>query len=104
MQLIPLHRAPPSSPTVERPAEPHRFTLTSLKAGWSLSRRDGHQADLLFADLAGALAFARNIAGGRAADIELWVDGLYVFVQQTEGWPHRITGAARQPSRWRRRR
>jgi hypothetical protein len=43
-----------------------------------------------FRDLAAALSFARNDSGAEEADIELWVDGLYIFVHQSRGWPHRL--------------
>ncbi len=47
-----------------------------------------------FRDLAAALAFARDDSGAGEADIEFWVDGLYIFVHQKRGWPHRLCAPA----------
>jgi hypothetical protein len=104
MRLIPFHRAAaaPKSPG-PRPSAPRRFTLSCQRAGWLLSADGTGTTQLQFADLAAALAHARDIAGGKPSDIELWADGLYVFIHQTEGWPHRITRAAPPPRRSHRR-
>jgi hypothetical protein len=52
-----------------------------------------------FPDLAAALSFARDDASAEEADIELWVDGLYIFVHQSRGWPHRLCAPATSASR-----
>ena len=43
-----------------------------------------------FGDLPTALSFARADAKAGEADIELWIEGLYIFVHQDEGWPRPI--------------
>jgi hypothetical protein len=50
-----------------------------------------------FDDLASALAFARAEAEEKSADIELLVDGLYIFIHQPEGWPHAVCAPPRSP-------
>jgi hypothetical protein len=52
-----------------------------------------------FLDLAAALSFARDDSGAEEADIELWVDGLYIFVHQSRGWPHRLCAPATSAGR-----
>ena len=47
-----------------------------------------------FRDLAAALSFARDDAGAGEAEIELWVEGLYIFVHQARGWPQRLCAPA----------
>jgi hypothetical protein len=47
-----------------------------------------------FHDLAAALSFARDDSGAGEADIELHVDGFYIFVHQSRGWPHRLCAPA----------
>jgi hypothetical protein len=66
----------------------HRFSMTSDARGmWTLTGAAGKEA-LHFCDLPDAVEFARKEARGGEADIELWADGLYMFVHQEEGWPH----------------
>lgn len=70
--------------------EVRRFSLRYDAPGpWILSgaRSEGC---VHFSDLAAALSFARNDASAEEADIELWVDGLYIFVHQSRGWPHHL--------------
>jgi hypothetical protein len=74
--------------------EIRRFSLRCDALGpWILSgaRCEG---SVRFRDLAAALAFARDDSGAEEADIELWVDGLYIFVHQARGWPHRLCAPA----------
>lgn len=72
-----------------------RFCFTRDAAGiWTLTGAS-HEPAVQFSDLAVALSYARQDAGAAEADIELWVDGFYAFVHQTEGWPHRICAPAR---------
>ena len=52
------------------------------------------QTSIRFRDLAAALSFARDDADAGEADIELWVEGLYIFVRQTRGWPQRLCAPA----------
>ena len=51
-----------------------------------------------FYNLPEALSFARADAEDGEADLELWIDGLYIFVHQDKGWPHRICNMAAAPS------
>jgi len=48
-------------------------------------------AAVQFDSLTTALASARVTAAEAEADIEIWMDGFYVFVHQPQGWPRRIT-------------
>ena len=67
-----------------------RFRFTRDVTGtWILTGIAGQPA-VHFSDLAVAISYARQDADAAEADIELWADGFYVFVHQTEGWPHRI--------------
>ena len=81
-------------PTLARDQRP-RFCFTRNTAGiWTLTGASREPA-IQFSDLAVAISFAREDASAAEADIELWVDGFYAFVHQTEGWPHRICAPAR---------
>lgn len=67
-----------------------RYSLRCEPSGcWTLTGALGGN-HIEFDDLRTALSFARADAHGGAADLELWVDGLYIFVHQAQGWPHRI--------------
>jgi len=70
--------------------ETRRFAVRYDAPGpWILS--GARSADVMqFPDLAAALSFARDDSGAGEADIELWIDGLYIFVHQSRGWPHRL--------------
>lgn len=75
-----------------RPRLRRRFSLRCDRAGnWILT---GALSDefVQFTDLPAALSFARADADAGEADIELWVDGLYIFVHQAKGWPHPLCG------------
>jgi len=48
-------------------------------------------AAVQFDNLTTALASARVTAADAEADIDIWMDGLYMFVHQPQGWPRRIT-------------
>jgi hypothetical protein len=48
-------------------------------------------AAVQFDSLTAALASARVTAADAEADIDIWMDGLYMFVHQPQGWPRRIT-------------
>ena len=48
-------------------------------------------AAVQFDSLTTALASARVTAADAEADIEIWMDGLYMFMHQPQGWPRRIT-------------
>jgi hypothetical protein len=66
----------------------HRFSLICDARGmWTLTGAAGKKP-LHFCDLPEAVEFARKDACGGEADIELWADGLYMFVHQKRGWPH----------------
>jgi hypothetical protein len=66
----------------------HRFSLICDAHGnWTVTGTTGTKP-LCFRDLPAAVEFARQEACGREADIELWAEGLYMFVHQTKGWPH----------------
>ncbi len=67
-----------------------RFSVTRDANGIWIVSGGSRQAPAHFHDLAGALCFARDDAGGGEADLEFWVEGFYIFVHQTEGWPRRI--------------
>src|SRR5271155_4690318 len=70
--------------------EIRRFSLRYDAPGpWILSGAQ-RESCVHFRDLAAALSFARDDSGAEEADIELWVDGLYIFVHQWRGWPHRL--------------
>jgi len=70
--------------------EIRRFSLRYDAPGpWILSGVRCEDS-LRFRDLAAALSYARTDADAEEADIELWVDGLYIFVHQARGWPHRL--------------
>jgi hypothetical protein len=76
------------------------FSLTCDDHGmWTLTGTVG-QKPTRFGDLPAAMEFARKAAGSEEADIELWAEGLYMFVHQTKGWPHclcvRAPGGRRQ--------
>jgi hypothetical protein len=60
---------------------------------WTLSRA-GCETSIHFRDLTAALSFARDDADAGEADIELWVEGLYIFVHQARGWPQRLCAPA----------
>jgi hypothetical protein len=75
----------------------HRFSLICDARGiWTLTGA-ADTKPLHFRDLPAAVECARNDACGSAADIELWADGLYMFVHQKKGWPHCLY--ARAPER-----
>jgi hypothetical protein len=66
----------------------HRFSLICDTRGtWTVTGTTGTKP-LRFDDLPAAVEFARKDACGSEADIELWAEGLYMFVHQTKGWPH----------------
>ena len=44
-------------------------------------------AAVQFDSLTTALASARVTAADAEADIDIWMDGLYMFVHQPQGWP-----------------
>ena len=48
-------------------------------------------AAVQFDSLTTALASARVTAADAEADIDIWMDGLYMFVHQPQGWPRRLT-------------
>ena len=48
-------------------------------------------AAVQFDSLTTALASARVTAADAEADIDIWMDGLYMFVHQPQGWPRQIT-------------
>jgi hypothetical protein len=65
-----------------------RFSFSSDARGvWTLTGTVGKKPTQ-FCNLPAALEFARKDAGGEEADIELWAEGLYMFVHQEKGWPH----------------
>jgi hypothetical protein len=75
----------------------HRFSLICDAHGtWTVTGTTGTKP-LCFRDLPAAVEFARKEACGREADIELWAEGLYMFVHQEKGWPHCLY--ARAPGR-----
>jgi hypothetical protein len=45
-----------------------------------------------FADLSEGLAWAEHECSAGPAQIEIWIDGLYMFVEQKRGWPRKICG------------
>jgi hypothetical protein len=66
----------------------HRFSLTcDARGAWTLTGT-ADKKPLRFCDLPEAVEFARKEARGGEADIELWAEGLYMFVHQERGWPH----------------
>ena len=67
-----------------------RFRIDMQPSGACLlsTRMD---AAVQFDSLTTALASARLTAAEAEADIEIWMDGFYVFVHQPQGWPHPIT-------------
>jgi hypothetical protein len=74
----------------------HRFSLTCDARGiWTLTGT-GDTKPVHFRDLPAAVECARNDACGSEADIELWADGLYMFVHQKKGWPHCLYARAPQ--------
>jgi hypothetical protein len=67
-----------------------RFSLRRNAAGaWALTGALSDEC-IEFDDLLTALSFARADAKAGESDIELWIEGLYIFVHQNEGWPHPI--------------
>src|SRR4029077_9267182 len=75
----------------------HRFSLICDARGiWTVTGATDAKP-VRFRDLPAAVEFARNDASGSEADIELWADGLYMFVHQKKGWPHCLY--ARAPER-----
>jgi hypothetical protein len=75
----------------------HRFSLICDARGiWTVTGATDTKP-VRFRDLPAAVEFARNDARGSEADIELWADGLYMFVHQKKGWPHCLY--ARAPER-----
>ena len=68
----------------------HRYSLTSDTGEMWTLRGTAGKAPIHFCNLAAALDFARKDAEDREADIELLAGGLYMFVHQTHGWPHRL--------------
>jgi hypothetical protein len=72
-----------------------RFCFTRDASGiWTLTGASREPA-VRFFDLAVAISFAHQDAGAAEADIELWAEGVYAFLHQTAGWPHRICVPAR---------
>jgi hypothetical protein len=87
-RLIPSMRV--SSQTSAVAPEPRRFLLARQpEGGWVLTS-EANPSVRQFNDLPSALAFARAAAESKEADIELWVDGFYIFVHQPTGWPHAV--------------
>jgi hypothetical protein len=75
----------------------HRFSLICDARGiWTVTGATDMKP-VRFRDLPAAVEFARTDASGSEADIELWADGLYMFVHQKKGWPHCLY--ARAPER-----
>ena len=86
----PVDRHPDRVP----PRPRRRFSLRRNAAGaWALI---GVLSDecVEFEDLPTALSFARADAEADESDIELWIEGLYIFVHQDKGWPHPICSAS----------
>jgi hypothetical protein len=71
----------------------HFFLRYDAPDAWTL-RGARCETSLQFRDLAAALSFARDDSDAGEADIELWVEGLYIFVHQTRGWPQRLCAPA----------
>jgi len=72
----------------------HRYSLTCDARGvWTLTGTVGEKPTR-FCDLPAAVEFARKDARDGEADIELWAEGLYMFVHQEQGWPHRLCARA----------
>lgn len=93
-----LHHAPGRSgshPTQAKlPAQRVRLCFARDSAGmWTVAGVSWGRV-LQFPNLAEAIAFAREHAGAAEADIEIWADGLYAFVRQPQGWPHRLCAPA----------
>ena len=77
-------------PDREPPRLRRRFSLRRTAAGaWTLTGALSDEC-VQFDDLPTALSFARADAEAGESDIELWIEGLYIFVHQDEGWPHPI--------------
>jgi hypothetical protein len=73
-----------------------RFRLQLKDSGtWFLTAAPD-AAGFDFPDLSSALSFACAEAGGAEADIELLAGGLYMFVHQPSGWPHRLCASSRE--------
>lgn len=81
-----MRRTERTSRGVGQPRVRFRFTRDATGA-WILTD-PSCEPGIHFSDLAVALSFARREAAGAEADIELWADGLYIFVHQPRGWPH----------------
>jgi hypothetical protein len=65
-----------------------RFSFSCDARGvWTLTGTVGKKPTQ-FCNLPAALEVARKDAGGEEADLELWAEGLYIFVHQENGWPH----------------
>ena len=75
----------------------HRYSLTCDARGvWTLTGTAA-QKPKHFCDLVAAMELAHQDARGEEVDIELWAEGLYMFVHQEKGWPHVL--CARAPAR-----
>ena len=70
--------------------KPRRFAIAGLPDGKWIVSNDGEVSATQFGDLASAVAFARMEAEEKEADVELWIDDLYIFIHQPEGWPNAI--------------
>ena len=70
--------------------------ICDARGTWTVTGTTGTKP-LHFRDLPAAVEFARKDASDGEADIELWAEGLYMFVHQEKGWPHCLY--ARAPGR-----
>jgi hypothetical protein len=71
-------------------AQQHRFSITCDDSGnWTLEGGPRHR-HRRFADLATALDCAKHDGELEPATIELRVSGLYVCINQDQGWPQRV--------------
>lgn len=86
----PLNSRGKSHPFSELGSEVLRFRIDIQPSGACLLSTPVGAA-VQFDSLTTALASARVTAADAEADIEIWMDGLYMFVHQPQGWPRRIT-------------
>ena len=74
-----------------------RLQIHRDKAGtWSIKGLP-RQSMARFNDLSDALEYAKRECARAPALIEFFIDGVYVVVNQEDGWPHRVCRPASTP-------
>jgi hypothetical protein len=70
-----------------------RLTISREQDGEWLFKGLPNHPDRRFHDLSKGLAWAERECSAAPAQIEIRIDGFYIFVEQKRGWPRKICGA-----------